>query len=56
MKLNISIEPLDLIVGAGLVYYAMRDGVSLEEFCEDAILAKLISCEEDAKSSAPFRV
>jgi hypothetical protein len=55
MKLKVTVEPLDFVVGAGLAYYAMRDGVSIEEFCENAILSALVGCEEDSKSSSPFR-
>jgi hypothetical protein len=55
MKIKVSVDPLDLVVGAGLAYWSMRDGMSIEEFCEDAILAKLAGCEEYSTASSPFR-
>ncbi len=45
MRLKITVEALDPITKSGLEFFAGRAGRTIEEYCLDAVLAKL-ECDE----------
>ena len=45
MKLKITVEALDPVSQSGLEFFAGRAGQTIEEYCLDAVLARL-ECDE----------
>jgi hypothetical protein len=54
MKIKVSFEELDPIEEAGLRFLAGKDGLSVEEFGQDAILTALEGSEESATGEGYF--